>query len=297
MCGGGGGGDGGPNPLRWMISYSDLITNLMIFFLVLYAMSNVQTDKLLVLSESLKKAFHKSAIESTQVGAALLSDPRRSTKTTAVSEAIEEAVKALGIEQGVIVSSNEKGTIISLVDTYFFESGSTIINPSTKYILKEIAAFIKETDSSVQVEGHTDDIKYFKPPIKSNWGLSTLRATEVVEFFIKNGVLPDHLAAVGYADTRPLVPNISNENRARNRRIDIVLTNVILRLKKEKNLEPTTLDIIGEDSDIKERVKLFETERETGYKLKGKETKEEGASESSGEGEATPKEGKAEKSE
>jgi chemotaxis protein MotB len=116
MSGGGGGGDGGPNPLRWLISYADLITNLFIFMLVMYAMSNVQMDKLLALSDSLKKAFHKTAVESSQVGAALLSDPRRSTKTTAVSEAIEDAIRALGIEAGVTVSADERGTIISLVD-------------------------------------------------------------------------------------------------------------------------------------------------------------------------------------
>jgi chemotaxis protein MotB len=264
MSGGGGGGDGGPNPLRWFISYADMITNLMIFFLVLYAMSNVEMDKLLALSDSLKKAFHRTAVESTQVGAALLSDPRRSTKTTAVSEAIEEAVRALGLEAGVSVSADERGTIISLVDSYFFDPGSTVLNSKIKPTLKEVAEFIIETNANVQVEGHTDDVPDTSPPIISNWALSSLRATEVVEFFVANGVSSKHLSAVGYGDTRPLVPNITLENRSRNRRIDIVLTNAVISMKKSKSKEPTTLDIVGDDHDIKERMKIFEAERELG---------------------------------
>ncbi len=264
MSGGGGGGDGGPNPLRWLISYADMITNLMIFFLVLYAMSNVEMDKLLALSDSLKKAFHKTAVESTQVGAALLSDPRRSTKTTAVSEAIEEAIRALGLEAGVTVSADERGTIISLVDSYFFDPGSTLLNSKIKPTLKEVAEFIVETNANAQVEGHTDNIKVYRPPITSNWALSSLRATEVVEFFVANGVSPKHLSAVGYGDTRPLVSNTSVENRSRNRRIDIVLTNAVINMKKSKSKEPTTIDIIGNEHDIKERTKIFEAEREMG---------------------------------
>lgn len=264
MSGGGGGGDGGPNPLRWFISYADMITNLMIFFLVLYAMSNVEMDKLLALSDSLKKAFHKTAVENNQVGAALLSDPRRSTKTTAVSEAIEEAIRALGLEAGVTVSADERGTIISLVDSYFFDPGSTVINDKIKPTLREVAEFITETNANAQIEGHTDDIKVYRPPIKSNWALSSLRATEVVEFLVAQGVPEKHLSAVGYGDTRPLVPNISAENRARNRRIDIVLTNAVISMKKNKSKEPTTIDIIGDEHDIKERTKIFEAEREMG---------------------------------
>src|SRR5688500_8584430 len=124
----------GPNPLGWALTFGDLVTNLMLFFIVLYAMSTIQVDKLLALSDSLKKSLNKTAVESSQVGAALLSDPRRATKTTAVSEAIEEAVKALGLEKGVTVSEDERGTIISLVDSYFFDPGQTVINPRIRPI-------------------------------------------------------------------------------------------------------------------------------------------------------------------
>jgi len=253
----------GPNPLGWALTFGDLVTNLMLFFIVLYAMSTIQVDKLLVLSDSLKKSLNKTSVESTQVGAALLSDPRRATKTTATSEAVEEAVRAFGLEKGVTVSEDERGTIISLIDSYFFDPGQTVINDRTKPILKEVGQFIKETNGLVHVEGHTDDIKVFRPPIYSNWELSALRATEVVRFFIKENNIPEnHLAAVGYGPTKPLVPNINSENRARNRRIDLVLMNGIIRLKQPPIKEPTVLDIIGGDNSIKERVKSFQTQRE-----------------------------------
>ncbi|RYY00557.1 hypothetical protein EON78_00820 [bacterium] len=154
--------------------------------------------------------------------------------------------------------------IISLVDSYFFDMGSTVLNAKIRPTLKEVAEFIIETNANVQVEGHTDNIKVNRPPITSNWALSSLRATEVVEFLVSNGVSPKHLSAVGYGDTRPLVPNTSVENRSRNRRIDIVLTNAVISMKKTKSKEPTTMDIIGNEHDIKERTKIFEAEREMG---------------------------------
>jgi hypothetical protein len=95
-------------------------------------------------------------------------------------------------------------------------------------------------------------------------GFGFIKSNEVVEFFVKNGVPSKHLSAVGYGDTRPLVANTTLENRARNRRIDIVLTNAVVNVKKSKQKEPTTIDIIGEESEIKERTKIFETERELG---------------------------------
>jgi len=254
----------GPNPLGWALTYGDLVTNLMLFFIVLYAMSTVEVDKLLQLSESMKKALHRTAVDSTAVGSALLSDPRRATKTTAVSEAIEEAVKALGIEKGVTVSEDERGTVISLVDSFFFLPGATTLNPQVRPILKEIGDFIRDTNATVHVEGHTDDVEIYRPPIYSNWELSSLRATEVVRFFIKEcKIPPTHLAAVGYGPTRPIVPNTTLENRAKNRRVDLVLMNAVVRLKKPKNAEPTTLDIIGDDKEIKERVKAFQSEFES----------------------------------
>src|SRR5690606_16765440 len=209
---------------------------------------------------------------------ALLSDPRRSTKTTAVSEAIKEAIRALGIEKGVSVSEDERGTIISLVDSYFFDPGATSLHEEVKPVLAEVGKFVKETNATVYVEGHTDDVEIYRPPIYSNWELSSMRATEVVRFFIKSSAIdPKHLVALGYGPTRPLVPNTSLENRARNRRIDIVLVNAVVQLKKPKVKEPTTLDIIGNDKDIKERIKIFESEREmntAGEKLKAKGTEE-----------------------
>lgn len=252
----------GPNPLGWALTFGDLVTNLLLFFIVLYAMSTVEIDKLLQLSDSMKKALHKTAVDSSSVGSALISDPRRA-KVTAVSEAIEDAVKALGIEKGVTVSEDERGTIISLVDSFFFSSGQTSLNSQVKPILKEIGEFIRETNATVHVEGHTDNIEINKPPINSNWELSALRATEVVRFFIKEAKIPPtHLAAIGYGSTRPIVPNTTVENRDKNRRIDLILTNVVIRLKKPKNAEPTTLDIIGNDKEIKERVKSFQSESE-----------------------------------
>lgn len=240
------------NTERWLITYADLISLLMIFFVVMFASSEISKDKLLAISESLRRALTKESVSASSVGVAILSDPSRSTVTSA-SEAIRESAKAFGIDKSVSFSTDERGTIISIVDSVFFDPGETVIKPRVMVLLREVAQFCKDTDAQVVIEGHTDDRKISTPTIQSNWELSALRSTEVVRFFISEvGLNPRKISAAAYGDTRPLVPNINEENRSRNRRINIILVNAEVRTRRTESKELTQLELIERTRQMKE---------------------------------------------
>lgn len=240
------------NTERWLTTYADLISLLMIFFVVMFASSEVSKDKLLAISESLRRALNKESVQASAVGISILSSPTRSV-ITAASEAIEEAARAFGIDKSVSFSTDERGTIISIVDSIFFDPGESAIKPRVVRLLKEVAQFCKDTDAQVIVEGHTDDEKVNTAKMASNWELSALRATEVVRFFIREvGFNSTKISAAAYGDTRPLVPNINSENRARNRRINIILVNAETRSKKNETKALTQLELIERTRQVKE---------------------------------------------
>jgi chemotaxis protein MotB len=203
-------------------------------------------------------------------GAALLSAPREGNQTTAVSEAIKAAAKALGLDKGVTVGADERGTVISLIDTFFFDAGGVLIKPHAQQLLKQVAEFIALTDSTIHVEGHTDEREINKGIIRSNWELSALRATEVVRFFLRNkNIEPERMVAIGYGSTRPLFPNDSESHRARNRRVDIVLVTADRYKKKHDTKEHVDL-LSGEGGGIKEDEKRKQTEHEVHPPIKEK---------------------------
>lgn len=242
------------NTERWLTTYADLISLLMIFFVVLFASSEVKRDKLLAISESLRRSLHKEAVMANSIGVAILSTPSR-LSTTALTEKIEKDAKAFGIDKSVSFSTDEKGTIVSIVDSVFFKEGSAQLNDRILPLLLEVAQFCKDTGADIMIEGHTDNRKIRRPnPPRDNWELSTLRATNVVEFFIKNvNFNPSRISAVGYADTRPLVPNDTPGNRARNRRINIILKNAEVKSQKfGGNKALTQLDLIEREKQTKE---------------------------------------------
>lgn len=239
------------NTERWLTTYADLISLLMIFFVVMFASSEVSKEKLLSISDALRRSLNKDAVRASSVGSTVLSRPA-DARTTAVTEAITEAARALGIDKSVSFSTDERGTVITIVDSIFFDSGGATIRPTVKPLLREVALFCEEVDAKVLIEGHTDNVEIKTPAIPSNWELSALRATQVVRFFIAQGVEPENLSATGYGDTRPLLPNINAANRARNRRINIIMVNVEVMGGKARAKSLNQLQLIERTQKMKE---------------------------------------------
>jgi chemotaxis protein MotB len=142
--------------------------------------------------------------------------------------------KLKGIE-GVSLNMEDRGLVITFLDEVLFDSGKTKIKSEAYPALDQVADVItaKAADLNVGIEGHTDNepIKY--SGWKSNWELSTARATSVLHYLVEKGVVPEKLAATGYGEYRPVVSNDTPEGRRKNRRVEIVIVPKLKKVSKE----------------------------------------------------------------
>lgn len=149
-----------------------------------------------------------------------------------------------------------------MTDKVLFDSGSATLLPQTKEILTDIAEILKAQTNPIIVEGHTDDTTIKKASIKAqysdNWDLSTARAVSVLKYLVRKGVSPDRCSAAGYAEFKPLVPNIDDITRAKNRRIDIVMLNADLINDKANESRELPLP-----SDVKAKQQIEKENLET----------------------------------
>lgn len=219
------------NNERWLLTYVDLITLLMIFFVVMYAMSNVDAAKYKQLSESLGSAFiseaqgmNKETNEEKSNVQEELDKGNIDPELAGVAEKIRLMLKENGLDQDVAVDIRERGVVVGLTNTVLFEPGSTDIRSESRSMLVEIGQIVSTLDNYIRVEGNTDDVPMNSERFPSNWELSVIRATEVLKLMIsQSGVHPEKISAVGYGEYRPTNPNTSAENRAKNRKVDIVI--------------------------------------------------------------------------
>jgi chemotaxis protein MotB len=142
-----------------------------------------------------------------------------------VAADLDRYIKEHKLENSMTVSVEERGLVISVLsDNLLFPIGSAEIRPEATDILDKISEAIRPISNKILVEGHTCNLAIRTQQFPSNWELSAARACRVVRFLIEEyDIAPDRLAAVGYADTRPIKPNDSEIDRQHNRRVDIVI--------------------------------------------------------------------------
>lgn len=233
------------NNERWLLTYSDLITLLMIFFVVMYSISNINTGKYKQLSESLKTGMGggKTIIgkdETTpinqQTSVIDLNNAAEQQKLEAVKKQLDEYLKKNGLKATVTTSIDDRGLVVSIEDTEFFDTGKADINPVSKIKLIAIGNILNQVVNYMRVEGHTDNVPIKNNEFSSNWQLSAIRATNVTELLISSvGIPPAKLSAVGYGEYRPIADNSTEVGRAKNRRVDIIIID-----SKFNNLENNT---------------------------------------------------------
>jgi len=195
---------GGPD--RWLLSYADLVTLLLAFFTTLYAASTVNATKLSVDAEP---------GSSTPVRQTAMEELR-----SRLDAELAEVIEASRVE----VTRDIRGLVVSLPEDAAFPVASSIVAPSAYDIIGRVAAAVQALPNAIRIEGHTDDVPIRTAKYSSNWELSTARASAVVAYLITEvGIDPTRLSAAGYGEFHPVVPNDSAGNRARNRRIDIVV--------------------------------------------------------------------------
>jgi len=224
------GGHGGSSSERWLLTYADLITLLMVFFIVLFAMSELDKKKFEEVARHLSAAFggppRLSVIPGGGPGLVALATP----STLGVGPP-PDPLFVLGqqLESWSLRSDRfsvrmaERGLIISLVGSAAFDSGSAAMRSEYLPILEAIAMQLRQTQFDIAVEGFTDDDPIRTEQLPSNWYLSTARANTVRDYLELGGVQGDRMIVVGYGEKRPAWSNQSPEGKARNRRVDVVV--------------------------------------------------------------------------
>lgn len=244
------------NHEAWAIPYGDLVTLLLAFFVVMYAMSTINEGKYRVLSDSLVAAFRSPprSPEPIQTGelARSSSSPSVDTRRTmvaletdilrdlhqsaddmelesarnsiaALSERIEEAMLPL-VDAGLIhIRKNPLWIMLEVNTETLFASGSARLAAPAREIMKSLGEILADGDVEVRVEGHTDSVPIQTEVFPSNWELSSARAASVVQLFSSQGVAPQTMAAIGYGEHRPVADNATSEGRAENRRVVITV--------------------------------------------------------------------------
>jgi len=213
------------NVERWMVSYADFVTLLFCFFTAMYAISNIDTNKLGKFVDSMRSAFNVegargnaiSVIEGVQIFIPADVDVESNVKDI-LGTLVTDSKGAIDIKR------DERGVVIRVADKYFFESGSAGLKENSREVLDKIAATLLKNPNMIRIEGHTDNIPIQNETFPSNWELSASRAINVVKYFIDNhNIKPERISAIGYAENKPLASNDTPDGRAKNRRVDIVL--------------------------------------------------------------------------
>jgi chemotaxis protein MotB len=254
------------NHERWLITYADLITLLLVFFIIMYAMSKIDQSKFDVLAKVLMFQFQKSdSALPKNAGVSGNANPAKgghsedTLKSTAeqlqqmqaqqqqqqqqeitqqqqeqmqrekdlqeLNEKLQKYIDENQLQAQVVVNNRERGVAITLNDLFLFDLGKADLKPAAYPILDKLAGLLPSLNTKISIEGHTDNLPLATGnPFGDNWGLSNSRSLSVLHYFTRNAKLPDNMfISVGYADTMPVVPNDSDANRQKNRRVEIIV--------------------------------------------------------------------------
>jgi len=205
---------GGVEP--WMATFADMVTLLMVFFVLFYSVEKDNTEKF-------KSAIDMMVEEDGPDGLAKILKVVDSTQVMQNLKEMRDATKAAQAEESV-----EDRIVLRVPGLNLFKKKSAKLTPEARPVLNEIVKIIKTKGKNhkIFIQGHTDDVPIHTAKFESNWELSAVRATAVLRHFYDKGIDPEKLTATGYADTFPMVPNNTKEGRAKNARIEFILEKI-----------------------------------------------------------------------
>jgi chemotaxis protein MotB len=227
------------NHERWLVSYADFITLLFAFFTTMYAISTVDAQKMSKMVASMQVALNGDPMQP----AAPVPLPHngvpqpvvpRLDNLVALHQQLASRLEGQIAQGNVEIGVDARGLVVSIREAGSFPSGSADLSESVRGLLAQVAAPLSELPHPVRIEGHTDDTPIRNSRFRSNWELSTARATQVIAYLQNDlGLSAARLSAAGYGEFHPRVPNTSAEARAENRRVDLVILNVATSTAEE----------------------------------------------------------------
>lgn len=222
---------------RWLLTYADLITLLMVFFVILYSFSIIDIRKFFALKGSLTEAFSQGVLSGAQTsglndtvsGSSVQTQISPSSSTAAeesVASQLQQIAAATGLGEAVVVSKVPQGVVVSLAANVLFESGNAQLKPGAQQLLGELSEPLIGLDNPLEIVANTDDL----PPaptnsaFKDNWDLGNARSYTVLQVLITQDKFPpQRLSAGNNAQYQPLYPNDNAVDRAKNRRVDVLI--------------------------------------------------------------------------
>ena len=213
----------------WLLTYGDIITLLMIFFVLLFSTSKVSEEKFDKVAQSINESLNR---------------PGPDPKTEEMSSLpplvqakiiLEEIIKEKGLEQQMTLDLTRSGLMIELSSNSFYASGSADVRSNMVQSLKELSGVIQNLpagDYRVEIEGHTDNVPIRTAKFPSNWELSALRSINVLHIFEDTGLAKERISATAFAATKPKAANTDSKgrnipkNQAMNRRVVVFIKNI-----------------------------------------------------------------------
>lgn len=221
----------------WLLPYSDMLTLLLALFIVMFAMSKVDNQKMIKLSQQFNVIFTggKGMLNHSSENDSDIQPDNPSTSTkenseveqdkmTIIKNNLEQEIKSEGYSDKVKVSINGEGVNVSIQDTVIFNTGKADILNNFYPVLSQISNMIKSLDNEIRISGYTDNVPIENKEFRSNWDLSYMRASNVMNFMVNTGnIVPDKFSIQAYGQYRPKYDNSTEEGRAQNRSVDILI--------------------------------------------------------------------------
>ncbi|MFU0823744.1 OmpA family protein [Clostridium sp.] len=222
------------NTETWLATYADTITLVLTFFVLLYSYSNIDATKFQKMINSMQSVFTgesgDSILELYNNGEAPIVGytedlaPQQGGESKGMYDKVKSFVKSNGLEDVAEIKRDSKGIIIELKDNVLFDTGKADLKEPSKKVLDKISKLIASIPNEIIVEGHTDNVPIHNYQFESNWELSTQRAVNVLKYFVESkGMNPKRFQAAGYGEHQPIVPNTTYANKAKNRRVNILI--------------------------------------------------------------------------
>jgi chemotaxis protein MotB len=198
----------------WVLIYIDIMTLLLTMFVLMLAYAKTDMDKFHTASEAMTQAArpNDSVIN---LGA--------SSRESILSQQLYRSIAESGMQDNIDVLAKQGSVELRMKEKILFDSGAAQLRPDGETLLAKLIPLLRKDRYFITVEGHTDNIPIATDRYPTNWELSTARASQVVRFLISQGIAPQHTRAAGYADTRPIAKNTTEDGRSQNRRVSLII--------------------------------------------------------------------------